>query len=481
MKYCPVYKKCGGCAYINTEYADQLKNKKEYIQSLFPKNNVEPVIGMKEPYHYRHKIYATFSHNRDGVIKCGMYEENTHKVIDTKMCLIQHVKANDILRDMCSIATKMHIESYNEDTGRGVLRHAYIRISHATNDVLLTIVIGSKNLPGSNAFVKEMVRMHPEIKSIVLNHNSDDTSMVLGKKNHVLYGKGFIEDEIMHTRFRISTNTFYQVNPVQTEKIYSTAIQMAQLKSTDTVLDMCCGIGTISLIAAKKASFVLGVEINEDSIRDAIGNAKRNGIKNAQFIACDSEEFIEQLEDSPNVVFLDPPRNGFTEKFMKQLDHLKSDKIVYISCNPSTQARDIAFLKHYQIKKIVPVDNFPFTKHVETVVLLSHKKPDGHINVKVEFGEGEGKVPLDNIAKRAEEYKPKERVTYKMIKEYIEAKYGFKVHTAYIAEVKRDLGLPMYDAPNAVEELKQPRKHPTAEKVEAIKDALRYFEIMEEI
>ena len=478
MKYCPVYKKCGGCAYINTEYADQLKNKKEYIQSLFPKNNVEPVIGMKEPYHYRHKIYATFSHNRDGVIKCGMYEENTHKVIDTKMCLIQHVKANDILRDMCSLATKMHIESYNEDTGRGVLRHAYIRISHATNDVLLTIVIGSKSLPGSNAFVKEMVRMHPEIKSIVLNHNSDDTSMVLGKKNHVLYGKGFIEDEIMHTRFRISANTFYQVNPVQTEKIYSTAIQMAQLKSTDTVLDMCCGIGTISLIAAKKASFILGVEINEDSIRDAIGNAKRNGIKNAQFIACDSEEFIEQLEDSPNVVFLDPPRNGFTENFMKQLDHLKSDKIVYISCNPSTQARDIAFLKHYQIKKIVPVDNFPFTKHVETVVLLSHKNPDGHINVKVEFGEGEGKVPLDNIAKRAESYKPKERVTYKMIKEYIEAKYGFKVHTAYIAEVKRDLGLPMYDAPNAVEELKQPRKHPTAEKVEAIKDALKHFEII---
>jgi 23S rRNA (uracil1939-C5)-methyltransferase len=478
MKYCPVYKKCGGCAYINTEYADQLKNKKEYIQSLFPKNNVEPVIGMKDPYHYRHKIYATFSHNRDGVIKCGMYEENTHKVIDTKMCLIQHVKANDILRDMCSLATKMHIESYDEDTGRGVLRHAYIRISHATNDVLLTIVIGSKNLPGSNAFVKEMVRMHPEIKSIVLNHNSDDTSMVLGKKNHVLYGKGFIEDEIMHTRFRISTNTFYQVNPVQTEKIYSTAIQMAQLKSTDTVLDMCCGIGTISLIASKKASFVLGVEINEDSIRDAIGNAKRNGIKNAQFIACDSEEFIEQLEDSPNVVFLDPPRNGFTEKFMKQLDHLKSDKIVYISCNPSTQARDIAFLKHYQIKKIVPVDNFPFTKHVETVVLLSHKKADSYIHIDVEFGEGEGKIPVDSIAKRAEAYKPKEKVTYKMIKEYIEAKYGFKVHTAYIAEVKRNLGLPMYDAPNAVEELKQPRKHPTPEKVEAIKDALRYFAVI---
>ena len=470
MKYCPVYKKCGGCAYINTEYADQLKNKKEYIQSLFPKNNVEPVIGMKEPYHYRHKIYATFSHNRDGVIKCGMYEENTHKVIDTKMCLIQHVKANDILRDMCSLATKMHIESYNEDTGRGVLRHAYIRISHATNDVLLTIVIGSKSLPGSNAFVKEMVRMHPEIKSIVLNHNSDDTSMVLGKKNHVLYGKGFIEDEIMHTRFRISANTFYQVNPVQTEKIYSTAIQMAQLKSTDTVLDMCCGIGTISLIAAKKASFILGVEINEDSIRDAIGNAKRNSIKNAQFIACDSEEFIEQLEDSPNVVFLDPPRNGFTEKFMKQLDHLKSDKIVYISCNPSTQARDIAFLKHYQIKKIVPVDNFPFTKHVETVVLLSRlkQKPDDYINVTIE---------LDDVDITAAETK----ATYDEIKKYVaEHNAGMKVSILYISQVKRKCGIEMGKNYNLSknEDSRQPQC--PEDKESAIVEALKHFKMIQQ-
>ena len=463
MKYCPVYKKCGGCAYINTEYADQLKNKKEYIQSLFPKNNVEPVIGMKEPYHYRHKIYATFSHNRDGVIKCGMYEENTHKVIDTKMCLIQHVKANDILRDMCSLATKMHIESYDEDTGRGVLRHAYIRISHATNDVLLTIVIGSKNLPGSNAFVKEMVRMHPEIKSIVLNHNSDDTSMVLGKKNHVLYGKGFIEDEIMHTRFRISTNTFYQVNPVQTEKIYSTAIQMAQLKSTDTVLDMCCGIGTISLIAAKKASFILGVEINEDSIRDAIGNAKRNGIKNAQFIACDSEEFIEQLEDSPNVVFLDPPRNGFTENFMKQLDHLKSDKIVYISCNPSTQARDIAFLKHYQIKKIVPVDNFPFTKHVETVVLLSK----GEVNSK--------KIRVEFSLEDMDMSEFQNGATYTQIKDYVLEHSGLKVSNLYISQIKRKCGIGVgknYNLPKS-EDSRQPLCPPEKEK--AIREAFKYF------
>ena len=250
MKICPVSRKCGGCSYLQVEYEEQLKKKRNYVRSLFPKNNVEPVIGMKDPYHYRHKIYATFTHNRDGVIKCGMYEENTHKVIDTKMCLIQHVQANSILTDICHIATQMHIESYDEDTGRGVLRHAYIRVSHKTGDVLLVIVIGSKNLPGSNTFVQKIISLHPEIKSIVLNHNDEDTSMILGKKNHVLYGKGYIEDNILDTTFRISTNTFYQVNPLQTEKIYSTAIQMANLKKDDTVLDMCCGIGSISLIAA---------------------------------------------------------------------------------------------------------------------------------------------------------------------------------------------------------------------------------------
>ena len=181
-----------------------------------------------------------------------------------------------------------------------------------------------------------------------------------------------------------------------------------------------------------------------------------------------------------DVVFMDPPRAGSSRRFIQSLSRMRPDRVVYISCNPETLARDLGMLCDcgYKVRKICPVDMFPHTNHIETVVLLSHKKPDGHINVKVEFGEGEGKVPLDNIAKRAEEYKPKERVTYKMIKEYIEAKYGFKVHTAYIAEVKRDLGLPMYDAPNAVEELKQPRKHPTAEKVEAIKDALKHFEVI---
>ena len=230
-------------------------------------------------------------------------------------------------------------------------------------------------------------------------------------------------------------------------------------------------------MVAKK---VVGVEIVEEAVEAAKVNAELNGLDNCEFIAGDVLKVVDELEDKPDFIVLDPPRDGIHPKAIQKIIDFGVEQMVYISCKPTSLARDLEVFEAagYKVKRATAVDQFPNTVHIETVVLLSHKKPDGHINVKVEFGEGEGKVPLDDIAQRAEEYKPKERVTYKMIKEYIEAKYGFKVHTAYIAEVKRDLGLPMYDAPNAVEELKQPRKHPTAEKVEAIKDALKHFEVI---
>ena len=292
--------------------------------------------------------------------------------------------------------------------------------------------------------------------------------------------------------FKISPLSFYQVNPVQTEKLYSLALEYAGLTGKETVWDLYCGIGTISLFLAGKAKKVCGVEIIPQAIDDARENAKRNQIENAEFFVGKAEEVLPEFYKKatteassdemlhPDVIVVDPPRKGCDDACLNTMLRMQPERIVYVSCDSATLARDLKILCDggYEIRKVRGVDQFGMTVHVETVVLLSHKKPDGHINVKVEFGEGEGKVPLDNIAKRAEEYKPKERVTYKMIKEYIEAKYGFKVHTAYIAEVKRDLGLPMYDAPNAVEELKQPRKHPTAEKVEAIKDALKHFEVI---
>ena len=337
--------------------------------------------------------------------------------------------------------------------------------------------------------------------SITISPNTRRDNVIMGDSYEILWGQGYITDYIGNVKYQISPQSFYQVNPKQTEKLYSTALAFAGLTGNENVWDLYCGIGTISLFLSQKAKQVYGVEIVPQAIEDAKNNAKLNGITNAHFFVGKAEEVLPQFYENakktekitddtastghtdmlrPDVIVVDPPRKGCDEKCLDTMLAMSPERIVYVSCDSATLARDLKILceEKYELMKWQAFDQFSHTTHVETVVLLSHKKPDGHINVKVEFGEGEGKVPLDNIAKRAEEYKPKERVTYKMIKEYIEAKYGFKVHTAYIAEVKRDLGLPMYDAPNAVEELKQPRKHPTAEKVEAIKDALKHFEVI---
>lgn len=375
MKYCPSEKKCGGCRNIHEPYENSLAFKQDKVNKLYAGKKVERIIGMEDPYHYRHKIYASFSQTRDGRIIAGMYEENTHRLIDSRMCLIQHARANAILQTICTVATDMKLEAYDEDRGTGTLRHAYLRVSHANQEVLVVIVIGSKDLPGSRSFVQKIVSAHPEIRTVILNWNRENTSMILGPKDKVLYGKGYIEDEIAGMVFRISAHTFYQVNPVQTEVMYSTALQYAQLKKTDTVLDMCCGIGTISLLAARKARYVLGVEVNPKSIQDAGKNAVRNHIRNAEFLAMDGEEFIHELLDTPDVVFLDPPRSGFSESFMQALEKLGPQKIVYVSCNPVTQARDLKVIEsNYRIEKIQPVDNFPFTSELECIASLKIKQ-----------------------------------------------------------------------------------------------------------
>lgn len=375
MKYCPSAKKCGGCRNIHEPYENSLAFKQDKVNKLYAGKKVERIIGMEDPYHYRHKIYASFSQTRDGRIIAGMYEENTHRLIDSRMCLIQHARANAILQTICTVATDMKLEAYDEDRGTGTLRHAYLRVSHANQEVLVVIVVGSKDLPGSRSFVQKIVSAHPEIRTVILNWNRENTSMILGPKDKVLYGKGYIEDEIAGMVFRISAHTFYQVNPVQTEVMYSTALQYAQLKKTDTVLDMCCGIGTISLLAARKARYVLGVEVNPKSIQDAGKNAVRNHIRNAEFLAMDGEEFIHELLDTPDVVFLDPPRSGFSGSFMQALEKLGPQKIVYVSCNPVTQARDLKVIEsNYRIEKIQPVDNFPFTSELECIASLKIKQ-----------------------------------------------------------------------------------------------------------
>ena len=345
------------------------------------------------------------------------------------------------------------------------------------------VVVNGNGLYHEDTLVKQLRECVRGLKSVIINSNRENTNVILGKKCRTVWGSDTIKDTLCGLTFHISPLSFYQVNRVQTEKLYAIAKEYAGLTGEEILLDLYCGTGTIGLSMAHQAKKLIGVEVIEAAVDNARKNAQVNGIENAEFICGDAANAAEMLEQQglrPNVIVIDPPRKGCDQSLIKTISRMAPDRVVYVSCDPATLARDLKWFTEegYMPQEVTPVDMFPRTAHVETVVLLSHKKPDGHINVKVEFGEGEGKVPLDNIAKRAEEYKPKERVTYKMIKEYIEAKYGFKVHTAYIAEVKRDLGLPMYDAPNAVEELKQPRKHPTAEKVEAIKDALKHFEVI---
>ena len=480
-RICPVSRKCGGCQLMNMNYEEQLRFKQAKVSKLLSGfHKVSPIIGMENPFHYRNKVQAAFGRTRGGEIISGVYQSSTHNIVKTDSCLIEDKAADEIILTIRRLVKSFKLTVYDEKNGRGFLRHVLVKRGFTTNEIMVVLVTGTSVFPSKNAFVKELLKLHPHITTIVQNINNKFTSMVLGDKETVLYGKGYIEDILCGCRFRISPKSFYQINPVQTEVLYGKAVEFAGLTGKERVIDAYCGIGTIGIVASKSAGEVIGVEVNPDAVRDAKVNAKINDIENISFYCADAGEFMVSMKEQGekcDVLFMDPPRAGSDKKFLSCALSLAPEKIVYISCNPETQQRDLYFLTKngYKVKKVQPVDMFPYTSHVETVVLLSHKKPDGHINVKVEFGEGEGKVPLDNIAKRAEEYKPRERVTYKMIKEYIEAKYGFKVHTAYIAEVKRDLGLPMYDAPNAVEELKHPRKHPTPEKVEAIKDALKYF------
>ena len=481
---CPLYKKCGGCQLQNLTYEQQLRYKQvKCIRLLGKFCRVGEIIGMENPYHYRNKVQAAFALDRHSNIISGVYQSSSHKIVPVTVCMTEDEKADEIIGTIRRLLKNFKLRPYNEDTGRGFLRHVLVKRGFKSGQIMVVLVTGTRDFPKKKDFVATLLKIHPEITTVVQNVNNQKTSMVLGNRSEVLFGDGYITEQLGDFSFRISPKAFYQINPIQTEVLYNTTLEFAGLTGKETVIDAYCGTGTIGIFASPKAKKVVGVELNPDAVKDARVNAKLNSAENTEFYNADAGEFLADAavsNEKYDVVIMDPPRSGSTVKFLKSVVKLAPKTVVYVSCNPETLARDLMFLVRngYKVKKIQPVDMFPHTNHVETVVLLSHKKPDGHINVKVEFGEGEGKVPLDNIAKRAEGYKPKERVTYKMIKEYIEAKYGFKVHTAYIAEVKRELGLPMYDAPNAAEGLKQTRKHPTQEKVNAIKDALNYYNLI---
>ena len=486
---CEFARQCGGCQLQALSYDQQLVFKtnkvKGHLERIggFTDIPMEPIIGMDELFHYRNKAQFPVGRNKEGKIVTGFYAGRTHNIIENRDCALGVAENKEVLDCVIAHMEKYGIEPYNEATGKGLVRHVLIRYGYFTKEVMVCLILNGNKLPKEEQLVKSLCEI-PGMTSITINVNKKRSNVILGEEIRLLWGQEYITDRIGDISYQISPLSFYQVNPMQTQKLYAKALEYADLHGQETVWDLYCGIGTISLFLAQKAKFVRGVEIVPAAIENAKENAKLNGLENTEFFVGKAEEVLPREYKKngvyADVIVVDPPRKGCDETLLETMIEMNPERIVYVSCDSATLARDLKYLceRGYELRKVCPVDQFGMTVHVETVVLLSHKKPDGHINVKVEFGEGEGKVPLDNIAKRAEEYKPKERVTYKMIKEYIEAKYGFKVHTAYIAEVKRDLGLPMYDAPNAVEELKQPRKHPTAEKVEAIKDALKHFEVI---
>lgn len=379
LKQCPVYRKCGGCQLQNMDYKHQLEWKQNYVERLLRRfHRVNPIIGMKNPYNYRNKVSAAFSTDRNGKTISGVYQSSTHRVVPVDKCMIEDKKADAIIVTIRKLLASFKIQPYNEFRGFGLLRHVLVRRGFKTNEIMVVLVLTSPILPAKNNFVKALLKEHPEITTVVLNVCNKKDSMVLGDNRQVLYGKGYIEDVLCGLRFRISPKSFYQINPLQTEALYNKAIEFAELSGSETAIDAYCGIGTIGMIAAKHLKEVIGVELNRDAYNDAKRNAKLNKIENISFVNADAGEYMTELAEAGeniDVVLMDPPRAGSDEAFLSSIVRLSPEKVVYISCNPDTLARDLNYLTRngYEAKKIQPVDMFPHTNHVETVILLSRK------------------------------------------------------------------------------------------------------------
>ena len=471
---CPLYRKCGGCQLQNMSYPRQLQWKQAQVEKLLGKFcEVQPILGMESPYHYRNKVQAAFSLDRSKRIVSGVYQASTHRVVPVEHCMTEDALADRIMMTIRELMKTFKIEPYQEETGRGLLRHVLVKRGFTSGQVMVVLVTVSPILPAKNHFVKALRERHPEITTILQNINDRYTSMVLGEKEKVLYGSGTIEDTLCGLTFRISAKSFYQINPVQTEVLYRKAIELAGLTGRETVIDAYCGIGTIGMVASKSAGRVIGVESNRDAVKDAIYNARRNQIKNIYFYAADAGEFMSAMAEEgehADVVLMDPPRAGSDERFLSSLIALSPEKVVYISCNPQTQERDLRFLTGhgYQVKAIQPVDMFPHTNHIETVCLLTREKSvKSYAYVDItpsELGMG-GKV---------------KKPTYKQIQAYVLETHGLKVSPLYIANVKDEFGLEKQFSYEEAGMSAKKRPNCPPEKRAAIIDALIHFGMLDE-
>lgn len=472
---CPVHKKCGGCSMIGLDYKWTLEYKKKYVEKLLrPFVKLNGIEGMEDPYHYRNKVNAAFAYVKDGRGErniCGIYEQGTHKVVPVRECLLEDRQADAIIQDILKMTYEFKIKIYDEDSGYGLLRHVMVRIGHVTGQVMVVLVLASPILPNKNAFVEKLLKNHPEITTILISVNDGQTSMVLGKREIVLYGEGYIEDRLCGNTFRISPKSFYQVNSVQTERMYRQAVKYANLTGRERVVDAYCGIGTIGITAASKAKEVIGIELNGDAVKDAIKNARANNIRNISFYENDAGIFLKGMakeHEMCEVVFMDPPRSGSTEEFMQAAVDMRPGRIIYISCEPKTLARDLCWLKKhgYKAREAVAYDMFPFTEHVETVCLLSKLSEEkNHISVKVDMDE------MDVTAAES-------KATYQEIQEWVQEKYRFHVTHLNIAKTKRKCGIierVNYNLPKS-ENSRSPET--PKEKEEAIIEAFRHFQMI---
>ncbi len=373
---CPYFYECGGCQLQHMSYEAQLRFKEGLASKLLKKyGKIDRIISMDDPYDYRNKAHATYASYESNEITSGIYEEYSHKVVSIDRCIIQDPMADSIFATIKRLAKKYKLRIYNEDTENGFLRHTMIRSAKSTGQIMVVFIVTEKTFPSKSKFMGELLEAHPEITTIVQNINDKKTTMVLGDREIVLHGKGYIEDIQCGLRFRLSPKSFYQINHEQTEKLYKKAMELADIKNTDRVFDAYSGIGTIGLIASKMAKEVVGVELNEDAVKNANINASLNDISNAKFFNGDAGHFMNEIakEDLKfDVVFMDPPRSGSDEKFLSSVVRLSPKTLVYISCNPVTQERDLQYLveRGYRVEKIVPVDMFPQTYHVETIALV---------------------------------------------------------------------------------------------------------------
>ena len=376
---CKALKRCGACLGFAGGYEKQLEEKRQQVGKLLGGfGSISPVLGMENPYFYRNKVHRVFGRDNRGHDIYGNYEEGSHRIVSVGECLIEDKLSQAVIDTVFSLLPSFKLRAYDEDLEWGFLRHVLVRRAFATGQLMVVLVTASSMFPGKNNFVKALRAAHPEITTIVQSINDKRTNMILGEREVVLYGKGTIEDELCGCRFRISPASFYQVNHDQTEVLYGKAVELARLTGKETVLDAYCGIGTIGIVAAKHAGKVFGVENNPAAIRDARLNARENGFSNLEFVCGDAGEYMQEMAsrgEPLDVVFMDPPRAGSDKNFLEALLTLSPKRVVYVSCNPETLARDLRVLtREYQVEKMIPVDMFPATKHVETVVLMSKGK-----------------------------------------------------------------------------------------------------------